>query len=42
MAGLDLTTCETKLAKYLAAETAVLSGQDIVVDGVQGTPYSTL
>lgn len=35
MAGLDLTTCEAKLAEYLAAETAALSGKRtaITVDG---------
>jgi hypothetical protein len=36
MAGLDLTTCEAKLAEYLAAESAVLAGQRITLTGVNG------
>jgi hypothetical protein len=35
MAGLDLTTCTAKLTEYLAAETAVLAGQRVVIDGTQ-------
>ena len=35
MAGLDLATCEAKLAEYLAAETAVLAGQVVVIDGAR-------
>jgi len=37
MAGLDLATCEAKLAEYLAAETAVLAGQDYLIDGDRHT-----
>lgn len=37
MAGLDLSTAEAKLAEYLAAETAVLAGQDITIDGTRFT-----
>ena len=37
MAGLDLATCEAKLAAYLAAETAVLAGQEITIDGTRMT-----
>lgn len=33
MAGLDLATCEAQLQKYLDAETAVLGGQVVEVDG---------
>jgi hypothetical protein len=33
MAGLDLATCEAKLQEYLDAETAVLSGRIVEVDG---------
>ncbi len=37
MPGLDLATCETKLTEYLEAETAVLGGQVVSVDGDQFT-----
>jgi len=33
MAGLTLAQAEAKLAEYLAAETAVLSGQEVMIDG---------
>lgn len=33
MAGITLAQAEAKLAEYLAAETAVLAGQDIIIDG---------
>ena len=33
MAGLDLATCEAKLQEYLDAETAVLGGQVVEIDG---------
>ena len=33
MAGIDLATAQTKLDAYLAAETAVLAGQDVIIDG---------
>ena len=37
MAGIDLTTAEAKLSEYLSAETAVLAGQDITIDGTRFT-----
>ena len=37
MAGIDLTTANAKLAEYLAAETAVLAGQDVTIDGTRFT-----
>lgn len=37
MAGITLAQAEAKLAEYLAAETAVLSGQDITIDGTRFT-----
>ncbi|WP_020675287.1 hypothetical protein [Geopsychrobacter electrodiphilus] len=33
MAGIDLTTAQAKLDAYLAAETKVLSGQKVEIDG---------
>jgi len=33
MAGIDLTTAQAKLDQYLAAETKVLAGQKIEIDG---------
>lgn len=33
MAGLDLATCEAKLAEYLAAETKILKNQSVQIDG---------
>lgn len=33
MAGIDLNTAQAKLDAYLAAETAVLAGQDAIIDG---------
>lgn len=33
MAGIDLTTAETKLQELLDAHTAVCSGQSVAVDG---------
>jgi len=33
MAGIDLATCETKLAEYLAAETKILKNQSVQIDG---------
>lgn len=33
MAGITLAQAEAKLAEYLAAETKVLAGQDVVIDG---------
>jgi len=33
MAGITLSQAEAKLAEYLAAETKVLAGQDVVIDG---------
>lgn len=37
MAGIDLTTAQAKLNEYLAAETAVLAGQRITIDGTELT-----
>jgi len=37
MAGIDLTTAQAKLTEYLTAETAVLAGQDITIDGTRFT-----
>jgi hypothetical protein len=37
MAGIDLATAQSKLNEYLAAETKVLAGQKIVIDGVEYT-----
>lgn len=37
MAGITLAQSEAKLAEYLAAETAVLSGQDFTIDGTRFT-----
>lgn len=33
MAGIDLTTAQNKLNQYLAAEEAVLLGQEYVING---------
>ncbi len=33
MAGITLAQAETKLAEYLAAETKVLTGQAVTIDG---------
>ena len=37
MAGIDLTTATSKLTEYLAAETKVLAGQDVTIDGTRFT-----
>jgi hypothetical protein len=37
MAGITLVQAEAKLAEYLAAETAVLAGQDVTIDGTRFT-----
>lgn len=37
MAGITLAQAEAKLAEYLAAETAVLGGQKVVIDGTEMT-----
>ena len=37
MAGITLEQAQTKLDAYLAAETAVLAGQDITIDGTRFT-----
>jgi len=37
MAGIDLATAQGKLTEYLNAETAVLAGQDITIDGTRFT-----
>ena len=37
MAGITLAQAEAKLAEYLAAETAVLAGQDVTIDGTRFT-----
>lgn len=37
MAGITLAQAEAKLSEYLAAETAVLVGQDITIDGTRFT-----
>lgn len=33
MAGIDLTKAQSKLDEYLAAETKVLAGQEVWIDG---------
>ena len=37
MAGLTLEIAEAKLTEYLAAETKVLAGQDVTIDGTRFT-----
>ena len=37
MAGIDLTTAETKLALWLDAEAAIATGQSVQLDGRQVT-----
>ena len=37
MAGIDLTTATSKLTEYLPAETKVLAGQDVTIDGTRFT-----
>lgn len=37
MAGIDLVKAQAKLNEYLAAETKVLAGQDITIDGTRFT-----
>lgn len=37
MAGITLLQAEAKLTEYLTAETAVLAGQDITIDGTRFT-----
>lgn len=37
MAGITLEQAEAKLTAYLNAETAVLAGQDITIDGTRFT-----
>lgn len=37
MAGITLAQAEAKLTEYLTAETAVLAGQDITIDGTRFT-----
>ena len=37
MAGIDIATAQARLDAYLAAETKVLSGQKVVIDGTEFT-----
>lgn len=37
MAGIDLATAQAQLDKYIAAETKVLAGQKVVIDGTEFT-----
>lgn len=37
MAGITLEIAQAKLTEYLTAETAVLAGQDITIDGTRFT-----
>jgi len=37
MAGIDLTTAQARLDAYLAAETKVLAGQKVIIDGTEFT-----
>ena len=37
MAGIDLALATAKLTEYLAAETAVLANQDVIIDGTRFT-----